>query len=241
MATPKQFTSWSFSRYSDWKRCPLAAKLKHLDKISEPKNPAMQRGADIHDEAAAYLKGNLAKLSPDLALFKDEFKRLRLLSKKRLLGFVCEDNWAFTAEWDKTQWNDWLRCWVRIKLDCAHHETIDVMVVTDWKTGKFREELHEEYLEQLELYALAALILHPHLKEVRPRLVYTDQGLIYPPVTKPIVYTQADVPRLKKLWAKRINPMMKDTRFAPKPNSKCHWCFYGQSGVAKGGPGLCRF
>ena len=32
----KPLTSWSFSRYSDYKTCPLKAKLKHIDKIQEP-------------------------------------------------------------------------------------------------------------------------------------------------------------------------------------------------------------
>ena len=96
-----------------------------------------------------------------------------------------------------------------------------------------------EYLEQLELYALAALVLHPHIKEAKPRLVYTDLGIVEP--KEPLVYTQADVPRLKKLWAQRTKPMMTDKKFAPRPNDKCRWCYFGQSGKAKGGPGLCKY
>jgi CRISPR/Cas system-associated exonuclease Cas4 (RecB family) len=110
------------------------------------------------------------------------------------------------------------------------------MVVTDWKTGKFRAEINDDYIEQLELYALAALRLHPHLKEVRPRLVYIDVGLIFPAVDNPIVFTQADVPKLKKLWEKRTKPMMSDTTFAPRPNDKCKWCHFRKS---SGGP--CKF
>lgn len=235
-------TSWSFSRYSDYKKCPLSFKLKHLDKIAEPKNDAMQRGADIHDAAEQYLKGLLPKLPAELKLFEAEFKKLRLVYKKKTVGMVVEDNWSFTSEWDRTEWNNWIKCWVRIKLDAAHHESVDSMIITDWKTGKFRPELHEEYLEQLELYALAALILHPHLKEAKPRLVYLDQGVIYPAEgDKSIVYTRADIAKLKKTWEKRVKPMFNDTVFAPRPNDKCRWCFYGQSGKAKGGPGLCKF
>lgn len=242
MATkPKAFTSWSFSRYSDYKRCPLAAKLKHLDKIAEPKNDAMQRGADVHDEAEAYLKGTIAKLPIVLINFQDEFKKLRTLYKKRAVGIIVEDTWAFTNTWDRTEWNNWLACWVRIKLDCAHVIDENVMIVTDWKTGKFRPELNEEYIEQLELYALAALILHPWVEEVRPRLVYLDAKEIYPSDDKPIVYRQADVEKLKKLWERRTKAMFVDKKFAPKANDKCKWCFYGQSGKAKGGPGLCKF
>ena len=73
----KQLTSWSFSRYSDYKQCPLKAKLKHLDKISEPPNEAMARGAAIHTLAEKYIKGEGRSLPPELKLFKDEFKKLR--------------------------------------------------------------------------------------------------------------------------------------------------------------------
>ena len=164
----KQVTSWSFSRYSDYKQCPLKAKLKHIDKISEPPNEAMARGAQIHNLAEDFIKGKVPKLAPELKLFEKEFKRLRAMFKKISQSMVVEDNWAFTKDWDETAWNNWTACWVRIKLDCAHHEEDTVLVVTDWKTGKFRPEQNEEYVEQLELYALSALLLHDHIEEVRP-------------------------------------------------------------------------
>ena len=42
-SAPKKFTSWSFSRYMDYKGCPAKAKYKHLDKLQEPPNDAMAR------------------------------------------------------------------------------------------------------------------------------------------------------------------------------------------------------
>lgn len=242
MVTKKLETlkSWSFSRYSDWKKCGLFFKLKHLDKIPEPGNDAMARGNAIHGLAEDYLKGKIAKLPTELALFGEEFKELRKLYKKRTSGMVVEDSWAFTNTWDRTVYNDWVGCWLRVKLDCAHSTEDGVMTVRDWKTGKFRDDKNEEYVEQLELYALTALILHPHIKEVRPELDYLDVGVIYPPPESPLVYTQADVPRLKKLWEKRVTPMFNEKRFAPKANSLCKFCWYGQSKIKDGGPGLCK-
>jgi CRISPR/Cas system-associated exonuclease Cas4 (RecB family) len=237
----KQFTSTSFSRYSEYKLCPLKAKLHHLDKIQEPKNAAMQRGADIHDQARDYIKGVLKKLPAELKLVKTYLDELKKLAKKRLLGTIIEEDWAFTSDWTRTQWNDWANCVLRVKLDAAHYEADHILVVTDWKTGKFRAEFHEEYLEQLELYALAAFMIHDHVMEVKPRLVYTDLNVTYPPAGKPLVFKRNQVMKLKALWAKRFRPMLNDTTFAPRPNDKCKWCFYGQSGKIKGGPGLCRF
>lgn len=239
----KPVTSWSFSRYGDYRKCPLSFKLKHIDKIAEPKSAAMQRGIDIHNLAEAYVVGKLAKLPPELALFKDEFAKLRKMYKAKKLPMIVEDNWAFTAEWEETQWNDWVRCWVRIKLDCAHYEEANVMFVTDYKTGKMNEAKNAEYMEQLELYALAALLMaaDPDKVVIRPRLLYLDTGDTYPPVGQQVEYTAADLPKLKKLWGQRVKPMMTATNFPPRANDGCRWCFYGQSGKAKGGPGLCQY
>ncbi len=239
----KQITSWSFSRYSTYNLCPLKAKLAFLDKIKEPPNPAMARGAEIHDKAEAYIKGK-GRLPAELKAFKDEFMALRKQYKKKINGMVVEDMWAFTADWDETQWNDWANCWVRIKLDCAHHEDEETLIISDWKTGKFRPEKNEEYVEQLELYALSALLLHEHIEVVLPRLVYLDAEVIYPePGSKEeeaLTFTRKDIPALKKRWAKRVKPMMNDKTFAPRPNNLCKWCFYRASNKAAGG-GQCKF
>lgn len=236
----KQITSWSFSRYSTYKNCPLKLKLSAIDRIREPGNEAMARGDAIHKLAEAYIKGEGRTLPPELKLFKDEFKKLRAQFKKKISGMVVEDNWSFTKDWTETQWNDWIGCWVRIKLDCAHHEDDETLIITDWKTGKFRPEMNEEYVEQLELYALAALLLHEHIKQVKPRLAYLDLGITYPEAEKPLVYTRADIPKLKKLWEKRTKAMLNDKQFAPRPNDKCRWCFYRSSNKAAGG-GQCKY
>lgn len=236
----KPLKAWSYSRYSQYKQCPLKLKLSAIDRIKEPKNQAMERGGQIHDIAEAYIKGKVAKLPPELALFKEEFGNLRKQFKKVINGMVVEDNWAFTKDWVETAWDDWTGCWVRIKLDCAHHLDDVTMIITDWKTGKFRADNIEDYIEQLELYALAALLLHDHIEKVIPRLAYTDEGKYFPEPGKEKVYTRADIPKLKKLWEKRVKAMMNDTIFAPKPNRFCNWCHFRASNKANGG-GQCKF
>src|SRR3546814_5990545 len=82
--------------------------------------------------------------------------------------------------------------------------------LTDWKTGQVYDDKQEEYIEQLELYALAALLIHPHVDEVRPRLVYVDQGVVFPDPDEPLSFKRKDVDALKKLWGKRTKPMLND-------------------------------
>ena len=71
---PRQFTSWSFSRYMDWRGCPAKAKYKHLDKLAEPPNAAMERGSMIHKLAEDYTLGVLKRIPAELKAFADEFK-----------------------------------------------------------------------------------------------------------------------------------------------------------------------
>ena len=235
----KPLTSWSYSRYNDWRTCPLKAKFKHIDKLKEPGSPAMDRGNQIHKDAEAYIKAVKPRLAPELALFADEFKMLRALYKKKSLPMIVEDNWAFTKDWTETQWDDWVGCWVRIKLDCAHYVEAGHLLVTDWKSGKPSDYKTLEYMEQLELYALAALLLYPELDRVQVRIGWTDVGQMYP--QEPLMYTPESTKRLLKEWNARVKPMMTDTKFVPKPNNNCRWCFFGEAGKTKGGPGLCKY
>lgn len=235
----KQIKSWSFSRYSDYRQCPLKAKLKHIDRIQEPPNDAMARGSAIHEMAEKYIKGGLKRLPAELKPVEDEMKSLKEKFKKMSQTMLVEDTWAFTKDWEETAWDDWAKCWLRIKLDCAHHEDDTTLIVTDWKTGKFRADQNEDYVEQLELYALAALLLHEHIQQVKPRLVYVDHGLVYPD-GDPLVYTRKDIQRLKTLWAKRTKAMLNDKKFAPRPNNRCRWCFYRASNKEAGG-GQCKY
>lgn len=237
----KQITSWSFSRYSVYKTCPLKLKLSAIDKISEPPNDAMKRGADIHKLAENFIKGVIPRIPKELKLFEAEFKELKKKFKKGVLtDILVEDNWAFTSKWTETVWNDWVNCWVRIKLDLAHIIEPGVLEVIDWKTGKYREDSNEDYLEQLELYALGAFLMLPGINEVRPKLKYTDHGITFPIKGAVLVYRRSDLPNLKKTWEKRVKAMMNDKVFAPKPNNLCRWCFYRSSNKAAGG-GQCVY
>lgn len=231
-AKGKKITSWSFSRYNDYRSCPRKAFFKHVCKLKEPGSAAMDRGTAIHKMAEDWIKGVSKKMPPELALFKDDLNKLKAAYKKRTLPITVEDNWAFTADWTQTQWNDWIGCWVRIKIDAAHYADADTVVVTDFKTGKFRDDKNDEYVEQLEIYILSALLMYPGAK-VRARLLYLDTGDVF---ELDRYYTATDIEPLKKLWAKRTKPMLSDTTFAPKPGNGCTWCHF-----SKGKSGPCKF
>lgn len=226
----QRFNAWSYSRLGDYKACPLKAKLKHLDRIKEPGSPAMDRGSAIHKLAEQYATGQLKKLPAELQLFKAEFAEL--LKRKKVLQ--AEQQLAFDKGWRPCDWFG-PQTWVRVVMDLFYVDADGVTAhVIDWKTGKVRDE-HEE---QLELYAIAAFIVGPPtLETVETTLAYLDQG----EVTQK-TYTRAEAEALKAKWEKATRRMLTDTTFKPTPShDACRWCWFGQSGKVKGGPGVCKF
>lgn len=232
----KQFTSWSFSRYSDYKTCPAKAAYKHLDKLPEPPNKAMMRGSAIHKMAEDYAKGLTRVIPTELRHFSDDLELLAMWHKATPERIMVEESWAFTKEWGTTTWNDWTGCHLRVKMDVAFYNNSSqtMLTVVDWKTGRMDEYKKAAYSEQMELYVLAAMKRHEHVEEVRPWLAYIDHGITYPEAA--VVYTRDELAKLEAIWARRTAPMLSDTTFAPAPSEGCRWCHYRK---ANGGP--CKF
>ena len=223
----QKIEAWSFSRLQDYRKCALFAKYKHVDKLKEPGNAAMDRGSAIGKMVEDFIKvsGNASrKPASEIAAFGAEFLELR----KRKAS--CEDQWAFDKEWNEVDWfaKD---AWLRVKTDIYSFDLAsNTLLVVDVKTGKVREE----HLEQLKLYALGAFLKFPTAAFVDVRLWYLDGGIEVP--AEPKVYSRAELPALKVYWLKETKGMLADTRFAPKPGYGCKYCFFSK---AKQGP--CQY
>lgn len=221
-------TSWSWTKYSDYRQCPRKFKYKYIDRLKEEKSDALARGSEIHDLAASYIRGKLRQLPKELKAFTIEFKALRAQYKKE--PFIVEDSWAYKQDWSIVEWFD-ADAWLRVKLDCARPIAPKVLSIVDFKTGKFRPS--PQYTEQLELYALAALARFSDVTAVHPQLVYLDAEVVYPADRETLKFTQHDVDRLKALWHTRIRTMFSDGTYIPNKSVLCGWCSFRK---AKGGP-----
>lgn len=229
-------TSWSFSRWMDYRTCPAKFKYKHLDKLPEPPSPAMARGIEIHKKAEDYTNGKLRTLPTELSKFKAEFKKLREQKIKHV-----EEQWAFKSDWSLTRWNDWTGCWLRVKLDVAYiNIEHNAIVPIDHKTGSFRPEKNDEYMLQCELYGVAGLTQIEEVDVASPRLWYIDHGRVYPDPEQDepeLEYFRKDLKSGKKQWEDRVAPMFKDRNFRPTPSERgCRFCHYRK---ANGGP--CKY
>lgn len=216
-------TAWSYSRYSDYERCPAFFKYKYILKLPTTAGPAMARGREIHKMAEDYLKAPKAgKVPPELKHFGTELKQLHRLSP------LVECQWGFRTDWSPTGWFG-TDVWARGIADVAvAYEDLTIDVV-DWKTGK-KYQTNED---QMELFGLLSLCKFPEYESVRTLLWYTD---LADDNEVERVYARKDVEGLKKKWAKAVVPMFADKKYPPRPNDKCKWCDFSKG---KGGP--CAF
>lgn len=227
MPTPviKTFTSWSWSRYKDHLKCPAYAKYRHLDKIPEPKGPALERGGRIDAESNDFIEGKLTKLPDSLKRFRKEYAEL----KKR--GGVAQTKWAVDRSWKLVDFMDWGRAWGRMVLD-AHWKGVvrgtPVAKVIDVKTGR----IYEENEHQLELYAIPTFIAYPEVEVIQTELWYVDQGEIGG--LRQFHREQLDV--MIKGWNRRLIPMLTDKKFVAKPGDYCNRCHF-----RKANDGPCKF
>lgn len=222
-----QFDAWSHSRKSDYDKCPRLAKHKHLDKIREPSNAAMQNGTRVHSVADSYIQNKLKVLPKELKLFAEEFKHLRKIRSQVEL----EKEMAVTKAWAPTGWFDH-DAWCRAKIDCGYVTDDGVWKIIDFKTGKVRPEK-----TQLDLYAAVAV---RHARQdvvlIDAELWFLDWGEIVP-----ARHTIDEAMALSKVFDKSVKKMFSDRTFKPSPGRNCGWCWFGQAGKKKGGPGLCKF
>lgn len=235
MPWEKQITSWSFSRYSTYVQCPRRARYLYVDKLKEPEDPTgpMARGNAIHKLAEGYVKGTGARLPAELTKFGAFFKATRAARKRDAAAVVVEDTWAFRKDWSRTTWDDWNGCHLRVKVDLAVHNG-DTVTVVDHKTGKYSPQWNlEGYMEQLDLYATAALQIYGDVRVI-PELHFLDHQITYPETPK--VYSPGQLPVLKKTWAAKTRAMLADKTFAPKPSRMCGYCHFRKD---NGGP--CQF
>lgn len=220
-------TAWSFSAWELYTQCPAKYKYAKIDKLPDPPGPAMARGRAVHKSVEDFLKQPTSSFPVEAAKFAKLVYELAQFPK-----LLVEQQWAFDRDWREAPWfgkrdGSGKQPWLRSVVDAGVIYEDHAVEVIDWKTGK----LYEENKEQVELFALSAMVRYPMAPTVTTRLAYLDSGdeLISE-------HKAADRDKLKAKWEKAVVPMFTDTVFAPRPNSKCKWCNFSKS---KSGP--CRY
>lgn len=231
MPTPVKlfFKAWSFSRLTDWEKCPAAAAWSHLYKLGKFQNSAMVRGRAVHDSIDKFHLGK-GKFPPECVSFKPELNKLKKL--KPILGEKAK--WGFDSLWKPIAFFDMERQWLRTIVDAAVMNTKKSALVVDYKTGQHRPYEVIKYKRQLKLYAPATFIQFPKAQQVDTRLWFTDAGQ-----EETEVFDRSDLPKLIEYWNDTAAPMLADRKLKAKPSeSACQWCNHRAS---KGGPCKVEF
>jgi hypothetical protein len=219
----KRITSWSYSRWSDYEKCPQLAKFKHVDRIKEPENDAMKGGSKAHDELAEYL-GLTETAVATVPKVGQRFEPL--LQELRKLEPIHDQEWGFTRGWSVTGWfaRD---TWFRSKLDVCVVYDDNTADVVDFKTGK----ASDKHAQQAELYAVSVFLRYKNVASIVVRFWYLDTGAesIYQ-------FERREMDEMIIAWEQRVRPMLHDEIFAPRPGEHCKWCFF-----AKSNNGPCKF
>lgn len=210
--------AWSYSRWSDYDKCPRLAKYKHVDKLQEPENDAMIGGKEAHDEVAAYIRGDHPGPVRGWKYFKALFDQLRELRA------LVEQQWGFTKEWRTT--TSWFgnSTWFRSVLDACVVYDDNTADVVDHKTGK----PYPTHAQQAELYAVSVFIRYAQVQRVTVRFWYLDSG-----EESIFRFARTDMQDIIDRWTKRTRPMLNDEIMAPKPGHHCGRCAFSKSA---GGP-----
>lgn len=218
-------TSWSYSRYADYRECPAKFHFKHVQKVPEPQGPALARGNEIHDALELFVLKKRSKLAEairtPMGVLYDQLSAVRRHAMPEMQA-------AFDREWRIVPWDDWDRAWCRVMVDLTWLEDGGRTVqLRDYKSGKVNEAKHAE---QLELYAVYGFVKYPEAQQVIALPWYVDHGLAGAPIT---FDGRRELTRLQRKWEKSVGPLFADRQFKAKPGAQCKWCpFSGR----KGGP-----
>ena len=215
----------SFSRLAEFENCSWATKLKIIDKIPEPERPlppgktehANDRGSRIHNEIELYVRGK-GTFPKEAKSFEEDINALRARFNEGCV--TLEEEWGFTVDWEPCDYNA-DNVWLRMKGDAIVRMSSKRIVVIDYKTGrKFGNEI--KHAEQVQLYAVAAMIRFPEVETIDVELWYIDQDDLTH-VVKPV-----------DKWIRHLKPF--DARFKRMSNAKtfkpasnqfsCKWCPY---------------
>lgn len=220
----RKFTSWSFSRWSEYEECPFKAMQKHILKNAPPFREVLDRGNDAHLSTYDYLQAKRRTIPQMVASFTNELKLLRREKP------IIESEWSFDINWKGLPKDAWFDTtggtWLRVKLDLHYmRPKSDVLQIIDIKTGKCYEEKAKS---QLETYGIAGLLMYPAAKVVEAAMWYTDLAK-----TLPVRFERKNLAAMQARWKDNTKAMFRDRRFPPRPGRHCTWCHLSKE---KGGP-----
>lgn len=205
---------WSISKWRDFEACPAMYAAKYITKEwVEAPNDAMERGKKIHktlEEAVKYeleLPADLAHAKPTVDSF--------LAMKPAGAAIYPEMKFGVDIDFKRCDFFEAPNLRVRIVLDVflMHQERL---LITDWKTGKYKPEHKEDAqfyggLGNLAFEAKETFVHYNYLDE--PHNCFTDRA--------------ENIPSNMKVWWQKFDYADKMIASGNIPATRCNnckWC-----------------
>ena len=215
--------TWSFSGLKEYEQCPFKRFLNKVGGHRGPQSPAASRGNEYHDAIEKYIDGRQDSLPKIHASSRPFIDALR--NRFANGSIILEQNWYIDHEWntiDEADVESGADFWAIFIIDCFEFESKTSARVTDWKTGKSRNN-EMKHAEQLMLYAIAAFERYPDLEYIHVQCGYVDEGHI----SLQRGYTREQLKPIKEQFTKRAQIMTRAIMFPAKPSKyNCMWCDY---------------
>lgn len=239
---PIKAWSWSALNGMNGKTgCPLRVALEKVVKVKVPQNPAMIYGNKVHGIGETFIKTKPDEV-PEEFMGHEDF----MLMLRDDPTTVAEEKWVMDRNWillDQRQWFNKHLEGLRASADLYRFpDGEDKIIITDWKTGKYRDG----YSEQVELYALLAFeIFEDDLEYVETEIAYV--GHVKGKLNDRFVgrkngkwdgrsergyhfSRKKDYARLRRKWDQRSFYILEATHFPPNQNNPyCGWCPHRKS------------
>lgn len=230
--------TWSFSGLKEYEQCPFKRYLNKVGGHRGPQSPAANRGNEYHDAIEKYIDGRSGSLPkiheasrPFIDALRDRFAEGSI---------ILEQNWYIDREWNTVDESNVISSndfWAIFIIDCFEFESKTSACITDWKTGKSKNN-EMKHAEQLMLYSIAAFERFPDLEYIKVQCAYVDEGHI----SLQRGFNRKQVQLFKNQFAKRATIMTTATEFLPKPSKfNCKWCDYKTMIDEKTNRALCEY
>lgn len=215
--------SFSYSRWSLWRKCPQAFRYKTIDKLPDPAGTAMLRGREVHTAMEKYVTGEVDERPKEAGKFTAMVDAIRAWEPDLRL---VEQQMGYDRHQRPAQWfgpNTYYRfVWDVGLLDAAMPTHVEIV---DWKTGK----PYGSYTDQMQLFSIPAFLKYPKAETVRTHLVFLDNEY-----TDSMTFTRDQFPTINDTWRANAAMMEADQSFPATPSrDACRFCNFSRH---KGGP-----
>lgn len=229
VTTSAEGVNWSISKLFMYEQCPMRFRLKYIERMPEPPQPAdspLERGNRIHKHLERYVKGEENSLvgieAKGIGSLDPAITQLRELYGAGMA--TSEEDWWFDQDWNECARSS---VWLWSKLDFSVRDESQGLVITgDHKSGKSKYKA-VDHIQQTQLYVAVSALKYEWADRHVAEVWYVDEGWI-----RSQSYTREEALRFVGRFQSRVDRIYRDKFFKPNPSViTCKWCPFSPRGT----------